>query len=574
MAADNEEWATVSVEDLRSINVDEISFEAESPTDSPRAQGDAQVVSIDVDELLNLEYIEEDCGDSPKPPVLEGTDGICTVKNERPCNVEMLHPKALVCFSDWCLDGEKFSWRIWMTICYLFAFGLSLSLIVLWAYVFFPFQLPQVGFWENWIFNFVAHPVGNYIVARAPMGWFARQIMWHLQSDRSLGKEQRREITKRLQRCLRWVPLVDSLWCATEHIIFAGFHIFPVPFATVLSCIPAAWVSMAVFYRVLPSEARTLPSTLDSLKFTMCAWMGYCTTFIVMLFYTAFFPTATTEVQLAMSCSIAFLEWLVVKVVFGLGKHWRVPEHLMREMRTAMRLPVIVFKAMILSEAKGIVVIASMIVPEVIAVFSSFVVVVIDLTSETNKLRLTHLRSSRQLVRGAHGLFHNLRALRKRLAEIHGNCQQITLQEFRDATWSAQEIHLLNEVSSSLSTIIMLEVCEVMAPAIFVILLMCLRSNTFLAQNESFFLGLAEANFQESLIRNAYSLLLEVAMLVATDLFSRKTIGLSFVSVMRSVLQCDFSFWLSTLSAAYVGWLTVLVRHTGHDMNFKFLWLP
>lgn len=120
----------------------------------------------------------------------------------------------------------------------------------------------------------------------------------------------------------------------------------------------------------------------------------------------------------------------------------------------------------------------------------------------------------------------------------------------------------------------MLEVCEVMAPAIFVILLMCLRSNTFLAQNESFFLGLAEANFQESLIRNAYSLLLEVAMLVATDLFSRKTIGLSFVSVMRSVLQCDFSFWLSTLSAAYVGWLTVLVRHTGHDMNFKFLWLP
>eukprot|EP00913_Durusdinium_trenchii_P032416 g30351.t1 len=38
-------------------------------------------------------------------------------------------------------------------------------------------------------------------------------------------------------------------------------------------------------------------------------------------------------------------------VVFGLGKHWRVPEHLMREMRTAMRLPVIVFKAMILSDA-------------------------------------------------------------------------------------------------------------------------------------------------------------------------------------------------------------------------------
>ena len=67
------------------------------------------------------------------------------------------------------------------------------------------------------------------------------------------------------------------------------------------------------------------------------------------------------------------------------------------------------------------------------------------LTCQESALRLAHLRSWRQLVRGVHGLFHNLRALRKRLAEIHGNCQQITLQEFRDARWPAQEIHLLNE---------------------------------------------------------------------------------------------------------------------------------
>ncbi|CAK9014766.1 Uncharacterized protein SCF082_LOCUS12466 [Durusdinium trenchii] len=535
---------------------------------------DAQIVSVNVDEISNLEYIEEDCnGNSPKPHILEVTDGIRSGESELQCNVEILHPKTLVCFSDWCLDGEKFCWRIWMTIGYLLAFGLSLSLIVLWAYVLFPFQKPRAGFWENWIFNFVAHPVANYIVARAPMGWFMRQIMWGLQSARSLRDEQRQKITKRLQRSLHWVPLVDSLWCATEHSIFAGFHIFPIPFATVLSCTPAASVSMVVFYMVLPSEVRTLPNTLDSLKFTMCTWMGYLTGFIAMLFYTAFFSTATTEVQLAMSCVVAFVEWFVMKIVFGLGKRWFVPEHLMREMRTAMRLPVIIFKSMVLSEAKGLLVIASMILPEVIAVFSSFVMVVIDLTSES-ALRLAHLRSWRQLVRGVHGLFHNLRALRKRLAEIHGNCQQITLQEFRDARWPAQEIHLLNEVSSSLSTIVMLEVCEVMAPAIFVSLLLCLRSNTFLAQNELHFMGLAEANFQESLIRNGYSLLLEAGMLLATDLFSRRTIGLSFMSVLRSVLQCDFSFWLSTLSTSYVAWLTVLVRHTGHDMKFEFLWLP
>lgn len=125
------------------------------------------------------------------------------------------------------------------------------------------------------------------------------------------GDEQRQKITKRLQRSLHWVPLVDSLWCATEHSIFAGFHIFPIPFATVLSCTPAASVSMVVFYMVLPSEVRTLPNTLDSLKFTMCTWMGYLTGFIAMLFYTAFFSTATTEVQLAMSCVVAFVDFFL-----------------------------------------------------------------------------------------------------------------------------------------------------------------------------------------------------------------------------------------------------------------------
>lgn len=47
-----------SVFDLRWVPSGGSRSQAESPTDSPRAQGDAQVVSIDVDELLNLEYIE------------------------------------------------------------------------------------------------------------------------------------------------------------------------------------------------------------------------------------------------------------------------------------------------------------------------------------------------------------------------------------------------------------------------------------------------------------------------------------------------------------------------------------
>ena len=141
-------------------------------------------------------------------------------------------------------------------------------------------------------------------------------------------------------------------------------------------------------------------------------------------------------------------------------------------------------------------------------------------------------------------------------------------------SWAKEDVDLLNEVSSSLSAVVMLEVCEITAPFIYICLLFCLQSSTFLGHNSSYFLGLANANFEESLVANSYSLLLEVILLLFTELCMRKVIGMSFCSFIGFVLHCDFSFWLSTFSMAYVGWLTMLVQHSGHDFKFQFSWLP
>ena len=141
-------------------------------------------------------------------------------------------------------------------------------------------------------------------------------------------------------------------------------------------------------------------------------------------------------------------------------------------------------------------------------------------------------------------------------------------------TWSHEDVYLLNAITSSFSAIVMLEVCEVMAPAIFILLLLCLRSNTFLGQNSEYFVGLADANVEDSLIRNGYSFLVEAFVLLMTDVCMRAVVGVSFLSFIHLVLRCDFSFWLSTLSMAYVAWLTMMVDHTGHDLKFQFLWLP
>ena len=133
--------------------------------------------------------------------------------------------------------------RVWYWLCF-------------WAFVFFPFQKPEMGFWANWMFNFVAHPVANYIVARGVVGWFARQILWDLEARPSLCKAQRPGITRQVERSVHLAPIADSLWCASEHVFFSFMNVYPIPFSAPLSCIPATFVSMGVFYLLLPKRCE------------------------------------------------------------------------------------------------------------------------------------------------------------------------------------------------------------------------------------------------------------------------------------------------------------------------------
>lgn len=501
------------------------------------------------------------------------TSRINAEHGESKTSVLKMNDKALLCLQDWCSDRDSWCWQIFMLISHIAVFGLSLALVVLWAYVVFPFENPGLGFWPNWMFNFVAHPIANYIVARGILGWCTRQIMCDLEKRPSLCRAERPEITQRVRRSLFWLPLVDSLCCAGEHIILSFANVYPIPFSVPLACIPAAFASMGVFYLLLPQEVRAIRSTGNCLKFTVSAWTVFCGFYAMMLFYIAYFPQMDTGAQLAMSLAVSAVEFLAVKVAVTSGRRWNMPLHIAREIRTCMKLPVIIFKASILSEAKDAWVLLSMILLEVLQVGSSVIAVFFDLLPRDATLDWTKIRSRHQVLQACRSSFEGFKSLRKRLKDIAEICRTMTKEELNDVTWSKEDLHLLNEISSSLPAVVMLELCEVVAPLIYLSLLLCLRSNTFLGHNSSYFMGLAEANLEENVLANSFSLLLEVAMFVVTDTCMRAVFGISFFSFIRLVLRCDFSFWLSTLSVAYVAWLTMLVQHTGHDLTFQFSWL-
>ena len=433
------------------------------------------------------------------------------------------------------------------------------------------------GFWANWVFNFVAHPVANYIVARGVIGWFARQILWDLESRSSLCKTERSRIKQQIGKVLNLAPIADSLWCVSEHFLFSLASIYPIPFSVPLSCIPGAFLSMGVFYRLLSKEVRVLQSTAKFFRFTFCTLSGFCLLYAGMVFYTAFFGQVEMGMQLVMSFSVSAVEFLMGKVIQKLGNWWNVPIHIVRELATCMKLPVIIFKASILSEVKGLWVFLSMVLPEVLQVGCSVMMVLFDLLSSNTQIQeaFATVRSRQQFVQACCISYYEFKCVQQRLKHIVQSCKTTSKKDLERMAWTWRNDHdLLNEISSSLTATVMLEVCEVMAPVIYIGLLLCLRSNTFLANNASYFLGLANANFQESLIANSFSLLLEASLLLVTELCVRAVIGMSFCSFIGSVLRCDFRFWLSTLSMAYIAWLTMVVQHTGHDLKFQFSWLP
>ncbi|CAK9031109.1 unnamed protein product [Durusdinium trenchii] len=355
-------------------------------------------------------------------------------------DANLLSGKAVLCLQSWCSDRDSTWWQIIVTICYMTGFGVSLALVVLWAYVAFPFQKPEMGFGQNWMFNFVAHPVANYIVARAPVSWFLRLVSWDLESRPSLQKARRPDIARRIDRSLHWAPMVDSVWCACEHALFSLGNVYPVPFSAIISCIPAAFVSVGVAYLVLPAEVRALHNTSNSLKFATCSWARLCAFYGVMLLYTAFFGVVKPEIQMVMSLSVAAVEAFAIKMAAPLGVRWNVPPQIIQEMRTSMRLPVIIFKAMILSEAKGIWVLVTMILPEASQVGGSFLIVLFDLSSYKSEIEKRRMRSSQQFKQGFMGVRHNLMLLQTRIRDITQRCKTMKKQDLQDAVLEAGRV--------------------------------------------------------------------------------------------------------------------------------------
>ncbi|CAE6956717.1 unnamed protein product [Symbiodinium sp. CCMP2456] len=158
---------------------------------------------------------------------------------------------------DRCAGGKSALHRFGEVATILFSLLLLLPVLSFLVCVLIPLELPRNGFWCNWTFNILVHPVLNYVIARGQIEVMAR----------AFGHDDRIGI----RWIVRLTPLANVSVCILARLIASFADVYPIPVSPVTVCFPGCWISMAPYWRLLPREILT-PQVRSFVKFNFANW--------------------------------------------------------------------------------------------------------------------------------------------------------------------------------------------------------------------------------------------------------------------------------------------------------------
>ena len=256
------------------------------------------------------------------------------------------------CMQDYLLDSCADGMNPWskarQTI------GLIVSLLLLLPGLSFfpaliPFPSPDSGFWENWRFNFITHPILNYVASRAALELFSR----------STEPSQRHRV--------RWIvigiPFVGVFGCLLIHMVAGSFGLYPVPYAAVTSCIPSIILCVMVASRLIPADLRT--SEVRTFRnFNVLCWVSWAFQFGVLMLWLLAFPGLSPGWQLFGSFMVTTMLAGVGFAQERLGRWMGLPWYIATEVKVFMLFIAFLFTAALLSAAKSITILTAMLIQD------------------------------------------------------------------------------------------------------------------------------------------------------------------------------------------------------------------
>eukprot|EP00435_Cladocopium_sp_Y103_P004743 s60_g1.t1 len=490
--------------------------------------------------------------------------------------VEAIEPAMQLYLEDCCVDGPSALKRAARTTAVLLGLLMLLPLFSF-ATLMMPFPAPHEGFLSNWAFNFLAHPVLNYVPARAQMQMISRIVE---PSERP-----------RIRWIVLWVPLVDPIVCLTIHSVASLFGVYPLPYAVLTGCIPGILAALVVARLVVPNDLLTA-DVLAFMKFNLLSWLVWAIEFAVLMVWLLAFPLLSPLGQALFSFAVTGMMTGVGWAMEMIGLRMGLPKYFCTELKIPVLFISFLFTAALLSSSKTIWVFILMLTQDAgkalailmkIWFFLSKIFARernnVEESEETVGKALSKISKTAKYCQQCLDFIPDMSTVQEmyrsaletleRLRLILEEFKWHTRESLQHATIKVSDARLLDNFARFLVLFTMLEICEVLVPLIYIIVSSLLHAPG-LGHNRQYFYIFKDMQLEDALLGNLIAFLIEASIFTVTHLVFLRAIGFNLLNFAgRLVLRMDFWYWTFALGACCVAWSTVLIAHTGHDLESR-----
>ncbi|CAK9011922.1 unnamed protein product [Durusdinium trenchii] len=463
---------------------------------------------------------------------------------------EGVEPSMQMYLADHCIDGLGSASR-WKTSLTVMIGTLLLLPILSFSVLLVPLAPPEKGFHANWVFNYLVHPVLNYVVCRAEL---------------EVGIRRPLAVWDRQRVCwiVQWVPLVGCLACLFIHFVGSLFGIYPMPFAVSTSCIPSAWVTLYVASYLVPEDLLTA----DLRAFVRFAYMEllfWALQFAVLLVWLLIFPILSVPFQLLSSVAVTGMltgaGWAVNKI----GRRYLgVPEYITEEAKVFILFIAFLFSAALLSSAKNGLVLGVMLILDAgkaLAIALKTCHCLINLLKEQKTVEVQEVESATNQS-GISMIWTHCRALpcrmkekwrlawqlRSQLKEILSDLAGKTRESLQESEINVLEAQLINEFARHIKLLALVELCEIAVPLMYMLVMALLHSETFGYNRQYFQVLSTTAGFEDAMTGNALSLLIEAFVFIGAQIVLMCSMGFDLVYFAGIAVRENYSYWVFALS--------------------------
>ncbi|CAE7207550.1 unnamed protein product [Symbiodinium pilosum] len=382
-----------------------------------------------------------------------------------------------------------------------------------------------------------------------------------------------------------WLPLIGPVFCIVIQTIAAAQGVYPLPYTILTAAIPAQMVALIVAGLSIPADLMTT-EVRKWWMYVIFGFIAYPSQSMLFMLWLAVFPRLTEVLQVLGSFALNGLLAIVAIIMERVGLWLGLPAYLLYEIKVMILFVSFLYTAALLSSAKSMTVLALMLAQDAAKAVAIFVKMCLHLLAIIESEHIAEndvpacapccscfqsLLSPSELLGLSRRKWSLMLEAQDRLSDIFTIFQLHTRNSLQDVDLALADVRLLGGFTRCIVVFGLVELCEVLVPLLYMILVTMLHSPW--GANREYIYLFNDMELGPALVGNGFGLLIEVLVLLLLQCAFSQLIGFNLLNFAAHVLRMDFNYWNAILSTCLEGWVVVLLSHGGHDLEAIREWL-